>query len=179
MTTQTQSPASDKQKSFLRNLITDRELDAGERTMMVRTLEQEMLSMRAASNAINFCLGRPRKPLAVEPAADPVTDVGMYHVGETFYKVQRSRQSGNLYAKVLVVDVPAVRDDDGHLLAGACCHFDYAGGMIFRLTASQRLTLDEAKAFGVAYGTCCVCGALLTDPKSVALGIGPICIKRI
>lgn len=174
--TQTRTPATDKQRSFLSSLINDRDLDGGEREMMVRTLAQELLSMAAASNAINFCMDKPRKPREL---TNPVTEVGMYRDGDAFFKVQISRQSGRFYAKRLVVDGAAIFDDDGHLLHGAPCHFEYAGGAIFTLTASQRLTLEEAKAFGVAYGTCCVCGALLTDPKSIAQGIGPVCIKRI
>lgn len=33
--------------------------------------------------------------------------------------------------------------------------------------------------YGLATGTCGICGRRLTDPESVALGIGPICMERI
>jgi len=132
--------------------------------------------MASASNAIEYCKAKPYK---TTETADPVTEVGMYLRDGVFFKVQVARASKKLYAKRLVVDGAAEFDNDGHLLRGAPCHFDYEGGAIYRLQASNRLTLAQAKEFGVLYGTCCVCGALLTDPKSIAQGIGPVCIKRI
>ena len=38
--------------------------------------------------------------------------------------------------------------------------------------------LAKAKAYGQETGTCCCCNAKLTDPVSVANGIGPICEGR-
>lgn len=35
-----------------------------------------------------------------------------------------------------------------------------------------------AKAYGLRTGSCCICGRELTDPVSVAQGIGPICAGR-
>jgi hypothetical protein len=35
-----------------------------------------------------------------------------------------------------------------------------------------------AQAFGQATGRCCLCNRKLTDPKSVAAGVGPICVNR-
>lgn len=92
---------------------------------------------------------------------------GMYRVDDTFYKVQTS-QTGNLYAKRLVLNP----NNDG-------AYFEYAPGVVRSLTVWDRLTLDEAKRFGALYGTCVVCGRLLSDPKSVAAGIGPVCAKRV
>lgn len=36
----------------------------------------------------------------------------------------------------------------------------------------------EAKAYGKATGICCCCGKELTDPNSIAAGIGPICATK-
>jgi hypothetical protein len=38
--------------------------------------------------------------------------------------------------------------------------------------------LSAAKAYGLRTGSCCVCNRELTDPVSVANGIGPICADR-
>jgi len=73
-------------------------------------------------------------------------------------------------------------------------HGEYAGkitadGELRKLrTASEDLqaTLDKlaaspleaAKEYGRDTGTCMCCGRLLTDPKSIAAGIGPICEGR-
>jgi hypothetical protein len=46
-----------------------------------------------------------------------------------------------------------------------------------QLVGKTPMTLDEAKAKGKAFTFCVKCGATLTDPVSVANGIGPVCIK--
>ena len=55
--------------------------------------------------------------------------------------------------------------------------FEYVKGLIFRLRS--RMTLEEAKTWGALHGRCCVCAALLTNPKSVQAGIGPVCGKKV
>ncbi|MFI6485267.1 DUF6011 domain-containing protein [Nonomuraea sp. NPDC050663] len=54
----------------------------------------------------------------------------------------------------------------------------YAKGVIATLTDDDRLSIEEAAAWGKQTGYCICCYALLTDPKSVALGIGPVCRKK-
>lgn len=39
--------------------------------------------------------------------------------------------------------------------------------------------LAAIKAHGIETGTCCMCGLELTDPESIARGIGPICMERL
>ena len=91
-------------------------------------------------------------------------EVGMYKTTDgEIYRVQESG-TGNLYAKHL--DVLARE-------------FEYAPGAMRNLTASDRMTLEEAKAFGVQFGFCCVCARMLTDQKSLDLGIGPVCIRKV
>lgn len=107
-------------------------------------------------------------PAAEEREERAPLEPGMYRVGETIYKVQRSRQSENLYAKRL----------GGNAAEGF--HFDYEQGAIRTVRAEGvRLTSEEAASFGRETGTCCVCAALLTDPKSIAAGIGPVCAGRL
>jgi hypothetical protein len=76
--------------------------------------------------------------------------------------------SGHLYCKRLV-------PGDGY---GSKATFVYAPGMMPLLSAKTKMTLEEAKAFGALYGTCCVCGRTLTDEKSIAAGIGPVCAGK-
>jgi hypothetical protein len=108
---------------------------------------------------------------------EPVTETGMYRRGEDIFKVQRSRQSGNLYAKRLVPIGGQRLVDDTEEVVGF--EFAYAPGTVQNLTPADRMTLDEAKAFGLRYGVCCVCGAHLKDATSVAAGIGPVCGGRV
>lgn len=91
---------------------------------------------------------------------------GMHKFGGVIFKVQRSPESGRLYAKALV--------EDGQ----GGWRFDYTPGAIKNLSAETLLSLEEAKAFGALYGTCCVCGRMLTNENSIEAGIGPVCAGR-
>lgn len=104
-----------------------------------------------------------------------VTEPGAYRnaAGEIF-RVQASRETGQLYAKRL-------NQTEGT--------FDYVKGAIYTLSATMRMTLAEAAAFGREsarlakvegrdYGWC-VYGHRLTHPDSIAAGIGPRCAGKI
>lgn len=97
-----------------------------------------------------------------------VTEPGFYLHNERVYRCQVSRSSGHLYALVLTIDPAAQKG-----------RFEYAAGAVRELLASERLTVTEAARLGHHYGICVVCGATLTDPASVAQGIGPVCIKKL
>jgi hypothetical protein len=114
----------------------------------------------------------------VDPKTDPdrVTEPGMYKHGADLFKVQAAKGSGNLYAKRLASIGGARLTDEDQVVH---FEFQYDQGAIYSLKASERMTLDEARAFGIQYGVCCVCGLSLKDAKSVAMGIGPVCIKRV
>lgn len=110
---------------------------------------------------------------------EPVTEPGMYRGADgAIYKVQRSKgDATRLYAKVLTaITGERLRESDDAIVAW---EFRYAAGAVRSLTPSQRLTLDEAKAFGIRYGVCCVCGITLKDATSVQAGIGPVCRTRL
>jgi len=93
---------------------------------------------------------------------------GWYKVGEDIFKVQKAvHGSGNLYAKKLVVS--------GHGQAS----WEYAPGVVRQLGEDQRLTVEEAAAFGKLYGVCAICGRTLTDEESIERGIGPVCKGRL
>lgn len=106
-----------------------------------------------------------------------VTEVGMYRTEDgTMFKVQRSKQSNRLYAKKLQpISGTRLTENDERVR----WEFVYDQGAVYRLEPSQRLSLDEAKAFGIRYGICCVCGAFLKDATSVEQGIGPVCGGRL
>ena len=107
------------------------------------------------------------------PRQDPATGAGVttdgwYKAGEDIFKVQVAvHGSGKLYAKRLMVT--------GHGEAT----WEYAPGMVYRLTDADRLSIEDAAKFGTLYGVCAVCGRTLTDEESIEAGIGPVCIKRL
>lgn len=118
-------------------------------------------SFRTISQALTA--GRVAKP------APRVTEAGMYqHPDGRIFKVQKAvHGSGRLYAKLLVPP----REFGGR------AEFKYTAGAIFELNPDMQMTMAQAKAFGALYGTCCNCGATLTNEKSIELGIGPVCRK--
>jgi hypothetical protein len=146
--------ASEKQVAFLSTLLSER--------VHTESVELDALTSAQASTLIGLLLNAPRKSGG---SFERITEEGMYRNAEgDIYKVQRSRESGNLYAKRLDIM------DGG---------FVYEQGALRNIKPSDRMTLEDAKAFGVQYGYCCVCARLLTNEVSVAEGIGPICGGRI
>lgn len=100
---------------------------------------------------------------------NPVTEVGMYRDADgVVFRVKRSRESGNLYAMRFHPEAQ-VRSE----------RFTYERGGIYRLTADQRMTVEQAQELGVQFGICCVCGAELTVTENVQRGIGPVCARRV
>lgn len=91
---------------------------------------------------------------------------GMYRVGDRVFKVLPSRQSERHYAKELVGDA-----DEGF-------SFIYAKGAMKLIGEEHRMTTAQAAEFGQLTGACCCCGNLLTDPQSIADGIGPVCKRK-
>lgn len=103
------------------------------------------------------------------PAVEPITEAGMYKLGEDIFKVQKAvNGSGHLYAKKLI---PGPEFGDK-------AQFFYAPGIVKKLTVEHKMSLSEAKAFGALYGSCCRCGRTLTDEGSIDAGIGPICATK-
>lgn len=97
------------------------------------------------------------------PAPKEFVTTGMYRVGERIFKVLPSRQSERHYAKELTGS-----PEDGF-------GFVYARGAMSLIGPEHRMTAEQAAQFGALTGTCCCCGKLLTDPVSIAAGIGPVC----
>lgn len=159
------SPATERQVDYLRSLLDTRVIDAAKRDDLLARIADGTLDRDRASRAIDMLRVAP-KVMARKVA--PSLEVGMYRKDGEIYRVHRSRETGNLYAKRLVLDLLAKRE----------ITFAYAKGAIMFLTEDDRMSLSEAKAFGVETGVCCVCGTFLTDPKSVEAGIGPVCAKR-
>lgn len=104
------------------------------------------------------------EPVPAERRRDP--EVGFYKVGEEIYKVQKNRAGTSSYAKRLVCE-------------GGSSDWEYVGKSPFgSLTPENRMTMEEAAEWGQETGQCMVCSAVLTDPESIARGIGPICATR-
>lgn len=106
--------------------------------------------------------------MTLEPTKAP-TEMGMYRQTATgdLFRVYKAQTGSHLLCKRLVK------------LSSGNWTFIYAGAARTQVKAHERLGLDEAKEFGQQFGVCCCCGKLLTDPESVAAGIGPVCAGKV
>jgi len=58
--------------------------------------------------------------------------------------------------------------------------WEYQRGLITDVRKNgKKLTLARAKELGHVYGRCMICGATLTDERSIERGIGPICAGKL
>jgi hypothetical protein len=165
-------PASDAQISYLSALMAKREWPTylTPRADIEARLSEGTLDGRTASRVIDALKGAPVAVATKGGSAVATLSVGMYRTPDgTMYRVQESRESGRLYAKRMKWD----------MLMESKPRFEYDRGAIYSLTSADRMSVEDARAWGVETGVCCVCGAFLTDAKSVARGIGPVCEGRV
>lgn len=170
--TQTITPATTKQIDFIASLAKSKDLTKHPLNATIDsfiesiTKGNRIIGKGIASDLINELIKLPSTKFGKTSASGPELPqitAGYYTLGESVYKVQKSPETGNHYAKVLV---------DGH--------WTYTQGAITKLKngSPKPLTLDEAKAYGKLYGLCIICGRTLTDEYSIANGIGPICAEK-
>lgn len=99
---------------------------------------------------------------ATAPATQTITPGFYWNALGVFRVVESDKNPGHYFAKQL--------NPQTH-------RWSYAKGAIYRLQPQTRVTLEQAKQYGVKMGSCLICGRELTDPSSVAQGIGPVCAK--
>lgn len=177
--------ATEKQLQFLVTLAVERgwTYNNAERTLtnpagVVGKLDD--LSKAQASATIDNLIKTPKVHAPKRDSEPQITEAGMYRMDGVIYKVQVAvHGSGRLYAKQLIVDREAVRDEHGKIVEPAEVHFERVPGAVFRLRNEHRMSKEEATQFGALYGTCCVCGRTLTKEESIDAGIGPVCAGRV
>jgi len=145
--------ASDKQVAFIESLLRDRTVPA---ELLASVGEPSKVNKSQASAIINAL-----KECAIKERANAPVEEGLYYKSGDIFKVQRSQSSGRLYAK---------------RLDGTSFRYDPFG--VKSLTADNLLTLEQAKAYGIQFGVCAICGRTLTDEQSIEQGIGPVCITK-
>lgn len=167
--------ATPGQINFINSLLTERGLSLDTACVRIFSHDDVVIERGYGGTASQLIDGlkampRPERERTV-PAAG--LEAGMYKIGQDIFRVKISG-AGRPYANALVTE---------NILNGnyadAAVWFEYAPGAIYRIKPEHRMTVEECAAFGVLYGTCCVCARTLTDPKSVAKGIGPVCEKRV
>lgn len=94
-------------------------------------------------------------------AAATMLEVGMYMRDGVPVRVYPAQNGGHLLAKAFI--------DGEWVYQGAASRF---------VTGDQRMNLEEAIKFGLDFGICACCGRVLSNPESIAAGIGPICRSK-
>lgn len=150
--------ATEPQLNFIRVLFTKKGTE----------LENiELLTKDQASTLIGELKKLPdvRKTQAKREVAN--IEPGMYAKDGKIYKVKLSnpKPDGVRYPYALELN-------EAH-------RFEYAPGVVGTLSAEDRMTEEQAAAYGLEHGVCCVCGRVLTNEDSKARGIGPICATRL
>jgi hypothetical protein len=159
-------PASEKQMQYLHALLRLREVDEKWHLVAEKRIEAG-LTKDEASKMIDWFSTQPTKAMVTQvPRID--VKVGVYTlVDGTVCKVQKSRASGSLYALKMGTGY------DGKPT------FTYTGGLIHVVRAEGvPMSLEDACKIGVQTGVCVICNTPLTDPVSIAKGIGPVCEKK-
>ena len=160
------APITEPQRKYLKDLMTGKIVDAKDRAFALAGLNS--MTKKEASAKITELKPLSWLPKVVEVKEAPVKlGQGVYVGGSGAVYVFKMRKNWMNVRKViyghkkgLMVEVSrfmATKDinDGGHLM-----------------------TLDEATLVGKNYSFCVCCGRELTDPKSVAANIGPICVKK-
>jgi hypothetical protein len=141
------------------------------------------LDSKGASALIEWLLTMPAKPVPTEdpnPVQAKVETVdledGIYrNVKGEIFKVYHT-QKGHQVAKIARIEQHHADETAGTVWT---VEFEYVGKAPLRgLKASDKLTIEQARDFGMIYGACVCCARTLTDELSIALGIGPVCGKR-
>lgn len=161
--TQTQTPATEAQRNYLRTLLAQRVLPANmQHGHMDEVVEQA--TKRQASALIEALRMAPYAPKDGAPSAK--AQPGYYVQGQDVFVVVENKAKTSTYAKRMVV-------------TGRTGRWEYAPGIGRTLAGLEPLTVEVAASLGRQHGVCMICGRTLTDPESVARGIGPICAGRL
>lgn len=144
--------------------------------------EQGGTHARSATGEAPGLASQPTPGQAPSSRAATTPDDGWYVVDGEPWKVQWNRERTRKYAKRLVVGPdrggPGEDRDAGHHPAAGDWVY-VPGGLGIVAARGEPMTLEVAQQYGKLYGVCAICGRTLTDEKSIADGIGPVCKEKV
>jgi hypothetical protein len=197
------APATEAQVKYLTFLADTRPAEAEAVQRARFAMKHNMLTKGIASNLIDVLKKMPKAkpvyltvptgwdaPIAPAPAPAPIPepepipvdvtpDYGYYTVvskdtGKEFlYYWDKAKKNGYMIPKLRRLVLK--KTWDGKTIG----RWLYVGGTYAAkkvLAGLNPMTAAQAGALGKQYGCCVRCGKTLTDPVSVAQGIGPVCI---
>lgn len=167
---------TDKQRSFIKSLLEDRKVDDSIATGIREQIEESAVTKDAASKYIDFLLKQPKRRQQVEQSK-PVNEHDNIPAGN--YAIRWDEDTIEFYK----VDRPTKGKWEGYTFVS-----QRSGDNQIPIRDRQRRTMilneisRDPKAAAVLYGKelgiCSVCNHTLTDPDSIANGIGPVCAKK-
>jgi hypothetical protein len=166
-TTYAPKTISPKQSAYIASMLEMREVPVS----LVAKFTEDMTSFQASKliDQLKLCPWKNSKP-QVKTAPQEIVGEGFYAVSTSsgdslmdlaYYKVQTSKSSGKRYAKVY---------QGGKWV--------FAPGAIYKLTAADKMTAEQASRFGHTTGSCINCHKTLIVKRSVELGYGPVCAEQ-
>jgi hypothetical protein len=151
--------ASDKQLYWIVKLVDEKTITEELRAEIRRGIKRNDITKKDASRFLD-ALFAAQSPVA----ADAVTEAGFYAYENKVYRVKAAKSTGNLYAQ---------------LVTAHGFNYEAAKGMMKVLKAAMKMTGEQIAAYGQKTGICANCSALLTDPASIAIGLGTVCGPKI
>jgi hypothetical protein len=183
--TSTLIPATERQISYLTDLMNTRQMDEARRADLLTSIDAGILDKERASQEISAALALPRLRKGLEPTslelvlsripksryAVPVEEIELTDADKEFRGdlmfLEVRQYMGTLYMRQLIGSV------------GGFTRAKLSTATVKALVAIiERDPYKYAKIFGVHHSCCGSCGAELTDQKSRELQLGPECRKK-
>lgn len=180
--TATARPATEKQVTHVVREGARRQYDdAAVKATVAKATAGEPITFTEASKALDVLFNAPFTPRGTTSAAE--LEIGIYRTDDdSLYKVYPAQSGGRMFAKLLVLPegwMELTYEQRKALVeSGSKPEWNYQGMAHRFVKAEQKLSLEEAKAFGTITSVCGECGHLLTDEESIANGIGPVCAGK-
>lgn len=176
--------ATEKQVAFIKRLLDERVVDDEYVHWLLCQIESGDLMSSGASVEIAVLMGKPKKNSSVRAQAHkPNVEAveGFYTYEGNTYEVKTSK-TGHKYAMLLVVkEIGTCGGCEACDGENACkkvkASWKYEQGAMKNFQKFVRMTVEQAAEFGHKFGVCMCCGRTLTNPESIARGIGPICAE--
>lgn len=163
-TTWGKAPASAAQITFIESLLISKE--TGRWHQIYDLCSRAGVTKGQASDIIT----------GLKECADKVIEgvEGYYSIGEDFYHLMPSVKHGKTYWRLYKLYVYKTYGGQAKVKWSA---IKYGASAVVFTAGHQAMTLAQAAEYGHAHGHCLRCGKALSDPKSVAAGVGPVCAK--
>jgi hypothetical protein len=188
MTTTTFFPASEKQISFINDLLDSREIELGDLELFREQIKT--IDKKHASTMIDTLLRLPRRAtkVTVTPGTATSLQEALRSAPKSKYAISNEELDISLENTKLTGDhlFIEIREYMGNLFMRRL--YGAPGGFTrVRVSNADAVTIANhiaqdpykyARTFGEIYQCCGSCGADLTDPRSRELQLGPECRKK-